>query len=484
MTAARPRRLEYMDVEELPAAPTNAKRHASTLIDASIDRFGFVEPIVIDERTGCLVSGHGRRDQLRALRDSGKPPPEGVVKGKGGRWMVPVARGWSSTDDSEAEAAGIALNRVGELGGWDEGELAAALQRVSENSSLAGIGYDAGALDEMLKRIAGPHEPGPDTDERADVEQRVSAGDVWELGPHLLMCGDCRNADDVARLVGDLRVNLAVTSPPYAEQRAYDESSGFKPIPPDEYVDWFDAVQSLVAAYLTDDGSWLVNIKPSVDGLDTSLYVHDLVAAHVRRWGWHFATEFCWERIGVPKSPGARLKNQFEPVYQFTRSKWKFRPDNVTHMSAAAIRPDGIGGHPNDERHQGRKTDLLQNKKMTINNTFASSVQGIPGAMEFSVDRIGEGLAYPGNRLPPFMASHEATGHSAAYPVGLPEFFIRLLTDAGDVVLDPFVGSGSTILAAHNAGRFGLAMELSPGYCDIVLDRFERHTGIAPVKRG
>lgn len=319
MTTPRPRRLEYMDVEELPAAPTNAKRHASTLIDASFDRFGFVEPIVIDERTGCLVSGHGRRDQLRALRDAGSAPPEGVIKGKGGKWMVPVARGWSSADDIEAEAAGVALNRVGEIGGWDD------------------------------------NEPGPDTDTRDEVEQRVAPGEVWQLGPHLLMCGDCRNTEDVARLVGDRVVHLAVTSPPYAEQRAYDESSGFKPIPPDEYVEWFAAVQANVAAHLADDGSWLVNIKPSADGLDTNLYVLDLVAAHVRQWGWHFATEFCWERIGVPKHPGARLKNQFEPVYQFARGKWKFRPDNVTHNSDSAIRPDGVGGHPNDERHQGRK---------------------------------------------------------------------------------------------------------------------------------
>ena len=92
-----------------------------------------------------------------------------------------------------------------------------------------------------------------------------------------------------------------------------------------------------------------------------------------------------------------------------------------------------------------------------------------------------EGWAYPGNRLPSFVGSHEATGHPAAFPVGLPAFFVRLFTDVGDVVYDPFLGSGSSLLAAHQEGRVGFGMELSPGYVDVSLARFQRVTNEKPV---
>src|SRR4029077_9884727 len=162
---------------------------------------------------------------------------------------------------------------------------------------------------------------------------RSRPGDLWILGAHRVACGDCRDPDVVAHLLGERRVNMGFTSPPYAEQRGYDASSGFKRIKPDDYVEWFAPVAANVAAHLADDGSWFVNIKPAGGGLDTELYVFDLVLAHARQWGWHFATEFCWERAGVPKGVTQRFKNQFEPVYQFARNRWKMRPDAVRYHS-------------------------------------------------------------------------------------------------------------------------------------------------------
>jgi DNA modification methylase len=88
-----------------------------------------------------------------------------------------------------------------------------------------------------------------------------------------------------------------------------------------------------------------------------------------------------------------------------------------------------------------------------------------------------EGLAYPGNRLPTFAGSHEATGHTAAFPVGLPGWFIRAYSDEGDNVFDPFCGSGSTLIAAEREHRIGYGVEISPGYCDVIVARWERLTG-------
>ena len=90
---------------------------------------------------------------------------------------------------------------------------------------------------------------------------------------------------------------------------------------------------------------------------------------------------------------------------------------------------------------------------------------------------IGFGLAYPGNRLPTFSSTHDALGHMAAFPVGLPEFFCNAFTDPGDVVVDPFLGSGSTIMAAARSERIGMGLEISPAYCDVVVERWQNFTG-------
>jgi DNA modification methylase len=88
----------------------------------------------------------------------------------------------------------------------------------------------------------------------------------------------------------------------------------------------------------------------------------------------------------------------------------------------------------------------------------------------------GEGSAYPGNVLS-LGKNSELCGHSAAFPVALPEFFIQAYTDANDVVFDPFLGSGTTLIAAWKNDRAGLGVELSPAYCEVTLRRLERLTG-------
>jgi site-specific DNA-methyltransferase (adenine-specific)/site-specific DNA-methyltransferase (cytosine-N4-specific) len=283
------------------------------------------------------------------------------------------------------------------------------------------------------------------------------------------------------RLIGDGTVNVAFTSPPYAEQRDYDKSSGFCPVSPDVYVEWFAPAAANVARHLAPDGSWFVNVKPSCDGLDTSLYVFDLVIAHVREWGWHFATEFCWERSGVPKSVTQRFKNQFEPVYQFARDRWKMRPDAVRHFSENVPQAGGAGsGQTSWKGVQGDHGGVVVNsfggvkKRRNGTSQKMSDVQGSNSAPGIG---IGIGMAYPGNRLPTFSFTHDATGHAASFPVGLPEFFCKAFSDPGDAILDPFLGAGSTLIAAERSGRIGFGCEISPAYCDVTIERWQDLTG-------
>lgn len=485
-------------------------------------------------------------------------------------------------DDLEAGKVNGADNRLAERGGYDDVKLADLLE--SFGGDYVGTGWSQ--VDLLALRppdTRGDPDDIPEPPEPEDVETRP--GDLWHLGDHRLICADCREPGVIADLMAGTPANLVITSPPYADRRAYDETTVFRPVPPDDYVEWFAAVAHALAGVIAGDGSFFLNIKAGVtpDGLDTELYVHDLVAAMRRRWGWHFATELCWERAGVPKAVHQRFKNQFEPVYQFTRGpwrtfpgevsgqatagrfgyafepiyqftrrRWKMRPETVQHPSDNVPVPGGPGvgetnwsaaqggngpffgadkrwGHEfpvgtltdhqgvlgettNEERrtharrggfgakgfhvdqHQGEdaagragheadwehRAATGQIRKRKHGRTGAmSDAQGTPAQPG---THITAGMAYPGNRLPTFAGTHTATGHTAAFPVGLPAWLIKAYSDFGDAVLDPFAGSGSTLIAAHQEGRVGYACEISPAYCDIIARRFKAFTGIDPVR--
>lgn len=189
---------EYMALESVLPNPANPKAHDHEQIDASVGRFGYIESITLDERTGCLISGHGRRETLIAMRDRGETAPEGVtVRDSDGAWLVPVARGWASRTDTEALAALVALNRLTEVGGWEETALLDLLDQVSAaggDDALLGVGYDEAAIEGLrqylngLGQIDGFLNPvmtdGPETDdEDGNADSPREADDVLSVAP-------------------------------------------------------------------------------------------------------------------------------------------------------------------------------------------------------------------------------------------------------------------------------------------------------------
>lgn len=152
-------------VDAIASHPDNPKAHDVDTIVASLTRFGFAEPIVIDQRTGLNVSGHGRVKALTVLRDRGDAPPDGIDVDDDGTWLAPVFVGWSSRNDDEAAAALIALNRTTETGGWVTDSLTGLLGRLAEiDDGLAGVGFDDRDLADLRARLAGP----PDLDDLAN----------------------------------------------------------------------------------------------------------------------------------------------------------------------------------------------------------------------------------------------------------------------------------------------------------------------------
>lgn len=173
-TSTAPRKIEYLPLDLLKPNPRNPKAHDLETIDDSVGRFGYVEPIVRDDRTGFIVSGHGRTKTLKAMHERGESPPEGILVDEKGRWLVPVGVGWASRTDTEAAAALIALNRTTELGGWVDESLLELLDELSEaEDGYLGVGFteqDRRALDALVHQIV----PEPDEMSDDDFDEMIS----------------------------------------------------------------------------------------------------------------------------------------------------------------------------------------------------------------------------------------------------------------------------------------------------------------------
>jgi len=301
---------------------------------------------------------------------------------------------------------------------------------------------------------SGPAEdPGPQIDKAEELQTKwnVSSGDVWQIGEHYVICGDCREPETWRHLLeaaGVEKVNGVFTSPPYAEQRKQQYGG----VPVDEYVDWWEVVQANTRANLAGDGSFFVNIKPHCEDGQRVLYVFDLVLAMKRRWDWRFVDELCWKKNGVPGNFVERFRNDFEPIYHFAPSQdtIKINIENVYTTGPREV--EFI--YDNLVNRQG--TGVYTTRTMSLDGTRPSNV------LQIAVDTSGQ-------------------KHAAAFPVALPDFFIRAYSDTSDVWLDPFLGSGTTIIAAHNNERRGLGIEKLEKYCSVILERLSQ-MGLEPQR--
>lgn len=193
-----PRWTEYLPVAELAPAIKNAKAHDLAAMTASVEAFGVLEPVVLDERTLRLVAGHGRVEWMAAAERAGKPdtwpadqpwPPDGVWVDPEGRWCWLVTRGFTSRDDAHAHAAGIALNRVGEKGGWEVATLAEMLDDLIGTPLAEGAGFTADELDDLIAAAGGVVLDPQDTDAayakhegRGDPQPPRSVQGLHEVG--------------------------------------------------------------------------------------------------------------------------------------------------------------------------------------------------------------------------------------------------------------------------------------------------------------
>ncbi|MCA1593573.1 MAG: site-specific DNA-methyltransferase [Acidobacteria bacterium] len=235
-------------------------------------------------------------------------------------------------------------------------------------------------------------------------------------------------------------VDLIVTSPPYADSR----KKTYGGIHPDGYVEWFIPIAAELKRVLKNDGSFVLNIKERVVGGERHTYVLELVLA-LKRAGWLWTEEYMWHKKNC--SPGKwpnRFRDAWERCLHFTKQK-QFRMFQENVMA------------PTGDWAKTRLKKLGDNDKIRLNSQVGS------GFGKNIANWVGRDMAYPTNVL------HIATecgnkNHSAAFPKELPSWFIKLFTAEDDLVLDPFMGSGTSCVAAYELGRNYAGIELKEEY--------------------
>ena len=455
LSQAMAQRIEHRKLAELTPYPKNPRRHSDAQIAqiaGSIAAFGFNAPILIDSSSN-IIAGHGR--YLASL--------------KLGLDTVPVVV-LDHLSETEKRAYLLADNKLAELSSFDDDLLRQELAGLRDaDIDLGALGFDDDELAVLLANADDGSEAGEDAEEEipeAPAEPVTHAGDIWTVSGHKIICCDCRDRDVVQRLFDGARANLVITSPPYATQREYDPASGFTPVPPEEYSRWFRPVAENIAAFLAPDGSYVLNIKPHADGGERSLYVMDLVLAHKRQWGWRFVDEFCWRKTdeGVPGGWPNRFKNAWESLYHFCRQpQIKFRPTAVGHVSEDCF--DYSAHNPKSRSGSG---------------LLGSGARGAAAGEQGAANGNFTGIARPSNVIEAKTETSQGS-HSAPFPRALVEFFVKAFSDPGDIVFDPFLGSSTSLAAAHVLGRVGLGCEISPAYCDVGLRRMMAISNETPV---
>lgn len=269
--------------------------------------------------------------------------------------------------------------------------------------------------------------------------------------------GDCRN---ILPLLPAQCADLIITSPPYADKR----SKTYGGMKADDYVTWFLPIAEDLQRVLKPTGSFILNIKEPVVNGERHTFVIEIILA-LRKQGWLWVEEYCWHKKNCfPGKWPNRFRDSWERCLHFTLNK------QFAMYQESVMVP--MGDWKNKRLSKLSETDK-QRDNSKVGSGFGKNVSNW-------VDRE---LAYPTNVL------HLATecsnrGHSAAFPVELPKWFIKLFTQYNDVVLDPFMGSGTTAVACQELNRRFIGVELNAEYCTIAQNRLREATQLTLWEKG
>ena len=442
--------VEYRKVEALIPYARNPRTHNDeqvAKIAASIVEYGWTNPVLVDGDNG-IIAGHGRLAAAHKL----------------GLTEVPVIE-LAHLSPTQKRAYVISDNRLALDAGWDDAMLALELAELSEAGfDLALTGFEDAEIEALLADDLGDGDGDGDQEQDADESDAADdvpdtpttpvsrSGDVWALGQHRLICGDAADPSVIAILMRGELAKLCFTSPPYGNQRDY-ASGGI--------TDWDGLMRGVFGNVpMADDGQVLVNL--GLIHRDNEVIPYwDGWLGWMRTQGWRRFAWYVWDQgPGMPGDWQGRLAPSFEFVFHFNRQNRK--PNKIVPCKHAGqdshLRADGSStamrgkdGEVGGWTHAGQPT---QDKRIPDSVIRVMRHKG----------KIGQDIDHP-----------------AVFPVALPEFILDAYSDSGDIVFEPFGGSGTTMLAAERTGRRCRAVEIAPEYVDVAVKRFQQNFPDVPV---
>lgn len=410
-----PDTITMRSIDELTPYAGNARQHSRRQIKqiaASIERFGFTNPVLIDDDDG-IIAGHGRVAAARVL----------------GLEMVPtMSLAHLSADERRAYI--LADNKLAENAGWDQDLLAIELQGLLDvGFDLELTGFSLAEIDIALDAPAGISNASQEEDhlpESASDHPVTRTGDLWQLGLHRLLCGDARDPETIAQLTQGAGIDLIFTDPPYnvpidghvcglgrIQHKDFAQASG--EMSPDEFT-----------AFLTDT---LGN------------------AARVCKDGAIAFVCMDWRHMSELTTAGKAVFDELKNLCVWNKTN------------------AGMG-------------TFYRSKHELV---FVFKIGTAPHTNSFGLGETGRYRTnvwdYAGVNIPG-TAAHEALAmHPTVKPVAMIADALRDCSRRGEAVLDPFAGSGSTVIAAQSCGRRAYALELDPFYCDTIIRRWQRYSG-------
>ena len=429
---------EYNPRKALKAGDPEYKK-----LKRSITEFGLVEPLIWNEQRGRLVGGHQR---LTVLRDMG---------------VTEVDVSIVDLDEGREKALNVALNKI--EGAWDEKALAELMKSLDGDlQSLAG--FDDAELEDLLgEKAAAKGDALPDAGETV-VSQR---GDVWTLGAHRVMCGDSTSTADMAILMDGQAAALIVTDPPYnvAYEAKVDSQNTQSARRAVSRIENDSIPDSAFRAFLRDAFTCMCGAaKP---GAPCYVFHADTEGVNFREAfqeaGFYLSQVLVWVKSSLVMGR-SDYHWRHEPILYGWRAdgshKWYGARKKTT------VLPDG-GCVSVQHREDG---DVI---------TFSDGLHAISiKAKEYEVLDDGNGAL---DSAIYFEKPAANDLHPTMKPVGLLAKLIRNSSRRGDLVLDPFGGSGSTLIACESEGRKTCAMELDGFYCDQIVKRYVEFTARSDV---
>ncbi len=404
-------------ISDLKTSPRHARTHSTRQIRkiaASIKRFGFVNPVLIGVNNE-IIAGHGRVEAAKSL----------------GLKCVPTLR-VEHLSNADKSAYILADNRLAEDAGWDAELLAIELQGLIDlDMSIELTGFEIAEVDQLLESQAGAktieiNEDDIVPDLAEDAVAVTQPGDLWELGSHRLHCADATCDGSYQTLLGDDKATLIFTDPPYN-------------VPIAGHVSGLGKVQHREFAMASGE-----MISDAFQGFLAMVFGH--MAAHSSDGSIHFIC-MDWRHMGETLAAGESAYDTLKNLCVWAKSNGGMGSFYRSRHELVFVFKLGIAPH-------------INNFELGQTGRYRTNVWEYAGASSFGKDR-DDALAM----------------HPTVKPVALVADAIRDCSKRRQIVLDPFGGSGTTLIAAEQTGRRARLLELDPLYCDTIIRRWQTLTG-------